>query len=289
MSDAQELIVSNQVASPPSTQLSVDLYSAMMTAPVAFIESQLAEYKDKRIAFRRWLLENMEYGVHYAFPPGCNSNSNDDWKAKPSLYKAGAELVCDLMRWRASYAADPEAWKQLGGSAGKIVIKCSLYSRATGELIADGIGSGVSGEKKMGDNSTLKMAQKRALVCAVLNAQGLSDLFSQDLEDLQPRENPVADEAAPTAPTRNQRREAPQEAPPPAAMCTEAKKLWNFYRSKFSFDSKDKDAAAKASEEFRGIIATVTGRKFDAKVAENWREGEFDKVMAELKMMEGGA
>ena len=42
-------------------------------------------------------------------------------------------------------------------------------------------------EKNEGDpNKTIKMAQKSAYIDSTIRATGLSDLFSQDLEDMQP-------------------------------------------------------------------------------------------------------
>jgi len=77
-----------------------------------------------------------------------------------------------------------------------------LISRTTGELIAEGRGVRKVGEKGMKENASIKMAQKAAKVDAVLNGWGLSDLFTQDLEDLkeeavQPQQVSNAAEVAP--------------------------------------------------------------------------------------------
>lgn len=52
------------------------------------------------------------------------------------------------------------------------------------------------------ENTVLKMAKKRALVDAVLTTVGLSDRFTQDVEDL-PRETPQVVDAEPEEPARN--------------------------------------------------------------------------------------
>ena len=72
----------------------------------------------------------------------------------------------------------------------RYIVRCSLVSRQTGAVVGEGIGSASSMESKYIDrprdleNTVLKMAQKRALVAAVLNTFGLSDRFTQDVEDM---------------------------------------------------------------------------------------------------------
>ena len=127
---------------PPETGPS-DLRDAIMKADPETISQGLALYEEKRIAFRTWLEGHLKEGVHYGFPPGCrNSTANKkQWVSKPSLYKAGADLVCDLMQVRIEFDADMSAWEQLGKPDGTYVFRCSLLSRTTGEVIAEGRGS----------------------------------------------------------------------------------------------------------------------------------------------------
>ena len=157
-----------------------------MLMPSAQMEVALAEYKDRRQTFRRWLLEQLREGIHYGYPPGCEPKGNAkpaQWTHKPSLYKAGADFMCDLMGVRDEYDADRAAWEQLGSKEGTVVYCCRLISRKTGELVGEGRGAFVSGNKGMKENAALKMAKKCAKVDAVINSWGLSDLFTQDIED----------------------------------------------------------------------------------------------------------
>lgn len=171
---------------PPETGPS-DIRDAIMKADPETISQGLAMYSEKRLAFRTWLEGHLKEGVHYGFPPGCRrSNANEkEWVSKPSLYKAGADLVCDLMQVRIEFDTDMSAWEQLGKPVGTYVFRCLLFSRTTGEVIAEGRGVRKVGEKGMKENASIKMAQKAAKVDAVLNGWGLSDLFTQDLEDLK--------------------------------------------------------------------------------------------------------
>lgn len=169
---------------PESRALS-DLRGMAMLMPSAQMEVALAEYSDRRRTFRDWLLTQLREGVHYGYPPGCEPRGNvkpKQWTNKPSLYKAGADFMCDLMGVRDEYEADNAAWEQLGKREGTFVFACRLFSRS-GVLIGEGRGAFADGQKKMGVNAALKMAKKCAKVDAVINSWGLSDLFTQDIED----------------------------------------------------------------------------------------------------------
>lgn len=268
----------------PRTALT-DLRQAMMNLSPDRMKIALQEYDERRNTFRSWLQDTLIEGVHFGYPPGCKKSSakESEWKSKPSLYKAGAEFICDLMGWRPVYIADKEAWEQLGGIAGNIVIRCTIHSRSSGEIIGEGIGARKTGNKGMDENASLKMAQKNALVCAVLNGQGLSDLFTQDLENYEPTENP---EPAPTpaAPTRTQRQEH-KPATPPA--CEQCRTLWANYCAKYPVPKGDAEAIEKSRIEFGEWIESVTGRQFNVRDGKAWRAGEFDLCMEELNSLRG--
>jgi hypothetical protein len=119
------------------------------------------------------------------------------------------------------------------------VVKCTLRNRASGDIRGEGNGVFSIGEKGMGANSAIKIAQKRAKVDAVINALGLSDLFTQDLEEGEKQPNPAPDAApdAPHAPTRSEREELP-----PMRMAMQFAALKRAYAAKFG---KDKDAFVK--------------------------------------------
>ncbi len=203
----------------------VDLRSAAMAVDSEKMTIGLAEYADRRKTFREWLLSQLIAGVHYGIPPGCEPKfddqgnlliwmkggnravGKDQWRHKPSLYQAGADFIIDLMNLRAEFAADLGAWEMLGKPDGKMVYKCQLFSRASGELVGEGIGARTIGDKGGDLNNGVKMACKCAKVAAVINSYGLSDLFTQDVEDMDKNrhENPDAKPDAPKAQPRNQR------------------------------------------------------------------------------------
>ena len=72
----------------------------------------------------------------------------------------------------------------LGDIKGLVAFKCTLVN---GEFVGEGRGAASLLKNSNDPNKTLKMAQKSAFIDAVLRASGLSDFFTQDLEDM-PRE-----------------------------------------------------------------------------------------------------
>ena len=143
------------------------------------------------------MLEN----VHYGIIPGCS---------KPSLLKPGAEKLCSAFRLEPEFETtsreDPkrtlnwERWdykgkkKITGTTQGYIDYDsaCTLVHIPTGEVWAKNVGGSCNNfEARYRSlnpydvkNTLEKMAEKRALVAAVLIGTALSDLFTQDLEDL---------------------------------------------------------------------------------------------------------
>lgn len=105
-------------------------------------------------------------------------------QGKKSLAKGGAEKIASIFRWTTKFDKDTEALEMLGDIKGLVALKCTLMN---GQYVGEGRGA-ASLLKNGGDaNKTLKMAQKSAFIDAVLRASGLSDFFTQDLEDM-PRE-----------------------------------------------------------------------------------------------------
>lgn len=198
-----------------------DLRAASLSVPIEVMQRALTEYKERRDEFRAWLKEQLVEGIHYGYAPGCEPRLNasgelmiwqkgkgqndggykaysrKQWQAKPSLYKAGADFICDLLGIQPRFEADMEAWQQLGSQSGTFVMKCSLLSKATAEIVGEGRGVRKEGQKGGDANNAIKMAQKAAKVDAVLNAYGLSDLFTQDMDpDDAPKQSPNAETVA---------------------------------------------------------------------------------------------
>lgn len=111
---------------------------------------------------------------------------------KPSLYKPGAEKIAMGYGLLQHYTIESKIEE-----AGKepfffYCVRCDLCKVYNGvEYVwTSAYGSANTNEKRNGfnspydsANSTLKMAQKRALVAAAISISGVSDAFSQDMEN----------------------------------------------------------------------------------------------------------
>lgn len=127
----------------------------------------------------------MKEGEHYGIIPGC---------PKPSLYQPGAEKLAMTFRLIPGYETERV---ELAGGHREYVAKCKLTG-AGGNFLGEAVASCSTMEKKyrfyqdgterenLADvyNTTLQMAQKRAFVRAIRCCTAASDIFTQDIEDM---------------------------------------------------------------------------------------------------------
>jgi len=131
--------------------------------------------------------------------------------AKPSLFKPGAEKLCLAfgLAKKVEVVGRLEDWE---GGFFHYLVKVSLISKSGGWLEAEGLGCCNTREARLAGpdvyalaNTALKMAEKRALVNAVLTATSSSGLFTQDLEDFSAPPDgpgPGGSESKPQSPPR---------------------------------------------------------------------------------------
>lgn len=140
------------------------------------------EAKDRLVMLQSFVRELMIPGLDYGLIPGC---------PKPSLFKSGAEKLCDIYGFSKLIAVSNrfEDWQKGFFS---YEVKATLINKRTGLVEAEGVGSCNSKERKYKNqdafnitNTILKMAKKRAIVDAVLSATRSSGIFSQDIEDFK--------------------------------------------------------------------------------------------------------
>src|SRR3990167_3096466 len=105
-------------------------------------------------------------------------------QGKKSLAKGGAEKIASIFKWTAKFDKDTEAIEMLGSVPGLVAFKCTLMN---GQFVGEGRGAATMAKNAGDPNKTLKMAQKSAFIDAVLRSSGLSDFFTQDLEDMPPQ------------------------------------------------------------------------------------------------------
>lgn len=190
--------------------------------PIASPADVLGALDETHALIRGALKEGTDYGT----VPGT--------RGKPTLLKPGAEKLVIAFGCRALYTiveqeiAHDKVVKYVHKYNGqkesiglyRYVIRCQLQ-RPDGQIVGDGLGSCSTLESKYIDrprdceNTALKMAEKRALVAATLGAFGLSDAFTQDMEDapvevVAPSRGHVTP-APPQPPKRDELRDAKEE------------------------------------------------------------------------------
>lgn len=139
------------------------------------------EAKERIIMLQNFIKEMMIPNIDYGIIPKCN---------KPSLFKSGAEKLCDIFGFskQIEILNRIENWEK---GLFHYEVKVTLINKRTNMIEAEGIGACNTNEKKYKTqdsysiiNTVLKMAKKRALIDAVLSATRSSGIFTQDIEDI---------------------------------------------------------------------------------------------------------
>lgn len=104
-------------------------------------------------------------------------------KGRKSLGKSGAEKMANIFGYQASFTRDHQSVEMLGNIKGLVAYVCTLTHY--GKVVGEGRGSDTLERNNNDANKTLKLAEKRAYVDSVIRATGLSDIFTQDIEDIE--------------------------------------------------------------------------------------------------------
>lgn len=139
--------------------------------------------------FQQLVQKNLKQDLDFGIIPGTK---------KPTLLKPGAEKILMLLGLRSEFDIVNDT-RDFERGFFQYQIKCKLYKGDM--LITEGLGACNSKESRYKnsdgfsiDNTVLKMAKKRAMVDAALLVGSLSDLFTQDLEDMDLNGNKVSDQ-----------------------------------------------------------------------------------------------
>ena len=104
-------------------------------------------------------------------------------QGKKSMAKGGAEKIAAIFGWQAMFLPDDDTIKMLGTEKGVIAYICKLQKGS--QYKGEGRGARSLAQDKGDVNKAIKMASKSAFVDAVLRTSGLSDFYTQDLEDMK--------------------------------------------------------------------------------------------------------
>ena len=102
-------------------------------------------------------------------------------KGKKSLAKGGAEKLASVWGLVSRFEKDSETLACFPGVNGLVAYKCLLGR--DNKIVGEGRGSAQLKDHQNNPNTTIKLAEKRAFVSAVIRTTGLSDIFTCDLED----------------------------------------------------------------------------------------------------------
>lgn len=144
--------------------------------PLTFVQNTMERISQFQAVIQKTLKQNHDFG----FIPGCGK--------KPTLFKPGAEKLIVMMGISPHFETE-KAIEDFEKGFFFYRVRCILQKNNI--TVAQCLGSCNSRESKYIKqdactiaNTILKMAQKRALVGAALHAGSLSEVFTQDIEDM---------------------------------------------------------------------------------------------------------
>lgn len=148
---------------------------------------------DNRSQFLAFLEDHLKSGVdygriHVVGKKKCSAGShctNPNHFSKPSLMKPGAEKICGWLALTPTYPtlSEYERAAYSGNTIEQVVLRCELVD-THGNVVGVGVGARLVSAEHGDLNKTMKMAAKSALVDAVLRVGGLSEVYTQDVENM---------------------------------------------------------------------------------------------------------
>ncbi|HRR29065.1 MAG TPA: hypothetical protein P5270_06850 [Victivallales bacterium] len=163
-------------------------------------------------AFQEIVKEQLKEGEDYGRVPGVQ---------KPFLFKSGAEKILSILGVVYDEPEYTETWGKVEVEGIEIPyyeVVCKVKARVNGEIVGFGVGSCNSLEKKYCykdktfqtdpihyyslKNTILKMAEKKAKVDLALHIGALSNIFTQDEDNVEPETEQTS--TTKNAPTKKQ-------------------------------------------------------------------------------------
>lgn len=187
-------------------------HTAITVSPLDLPAEQFKAGLDRRKANRELLMEwlrsalvdGVDFGrIHVASKERCqfarqgrvkDCGDSHHW-SRNSLFKPGAEKITGMLGMTVHYPSLPDYEQAVlnGVVLTTVMLRCELRD-AHGRPVAEGVGARSVGQDYGDINKTLKMAEKSAHIDATLRLAGLSEIYTQDIED-----RPVVEEEVPVA------------------------------------------------------------------------------------------
>lgn len=185
--DAEVITSTSNVMPLPSNVTKLPVTTSPVSPldlPTEVFQEALNRRRANRSFLLQWIRQSLVDGIDYG------SIETKRGLSKPSLRKSGAEKLKGLLNVTVHFPSLKETEQAIlqGHTPEYLMVRCEL--RAQGRVIAEGTGAR-SLKQDYGDlNKALKMAEKSAHIDAVLRMAGLSEVFTQDMEDMpqQPEE-----------------------------------------------------------------------------------------------------
>ncbi|MDO6353979.1 hypothetical protein Q3V94_02625 [Caloramator sp. CAR-1] len=168
-------------------------YQPIQNQNLAIIDNlninQVQATMQKITQFQKVIQQTLHQNHDFGVVPGSS---------KPTLLKPGAEKILMLLGLTSEYELIEKVQDYENGFFA-FTVRCKLYKQD--QLITEGLGHCNSKERKYQSekvdpftiaNTCLKMAKKRAQIDATLTVASLSDIFTQDLEDMDLEGNSVS-------------------------------------------------------------------------------------------------
>lgn len=195
MYSTEQLVDRSTPVKDQESQLAV-IPANPLDLPANTFQEGLDRRKQNRAALMAWirdaLVDGSDFGrVHLAGRSKCQDSrkcQNPSHFSKSSLFKPGAEKICGMLGVTVRYPSLPEYEKAAltGTNLSQIIIRCEIVD-GSGRVVADGVGARIVSQDNGDINKSLKMAEKSAHIDATLRMAGLSEVFTQDIEDMVQR------------------------------------------------------------------------------------------------------
>jgi len=234
-----EVVLPQEVHQDPTALLPALMPSSPLDWPVERFTQALDRRELNRRALLKYVQSNLQTGIdygqiHVVGKDKCrlagDGRAHDcidprHW-SKPSLWKPGAEKICGMLGLIPRFPNLAEYERAALGAVDVkvIILKCELHT-GSGFVAAEGTGARRVDQDRGDINKSLKMSMKSAHIDATLRVAGLSELFTQDIEDMLQdkagkQDMPTGDTPGnhPSPPAQPQ--PAPTPPPPPRVPAT---------------------------------------------------------------------